>query len=108
MWHQVNPRHLDRKTETGAYGILQPIPSLPQIDLTQVGVILVPAVACDRRGYRLGYGAGFYDRFLPSQVGFKVGVVFADYQVEELPGDPWDIPMQAVCTEAGLVKVVAA
>jgi len=111
-WHQINPApNLTDLTnlklgglEPGKYGIWEPIATLPKIELEQVDVILIPAIACDYEGYRLGYGGGFYDRFLINQSGFKVAVIFADSFVEKLPRDRWDIPMQAVCTDAGLTS----
>lgn len=105
-WYQIDPNRLSQETEVGAYGISEPLTSLPPIDLTKVEVVLVPSVACDRRGYRLGYGGGFYDRFLArkdiSATIKTVGIVFADFYLEHLPEDPWDARINAVCTEAGI------
>lgn len=68
----------------------------------EVDLILVPAVACDARGYRLGYGGGFYDRLL-SSADWKskptIGIVFEYAYVSQLPVDPWDKPLNSICTE---------
>jgi 5-formyltetrahydrofolate cyclo-ligase len=65
--------------QKGAYGIIEPHPQSPLVDPTLVDLVLVPAVACDVRGYRLGYGAGYYDRML-SKAEWKdkptIGIVF--------------------------------
>jgi 5-formyltetrahydrofolate cyclo-ligase len=104
-WYQVNPTYLSLETEVGNYGIAEPLTHLPKVDLTKVDVALVPSVACDRRGYRLGYGGGFYDRFLANRAIYTVGITFADCYFERLPSDPWDIPLKAVCTEAGIDEI---
>ncbi len=106
IWHLVNAIYLSQETEVGAYGIPEPLPTLPLVDLTKVDVVLVPSVACDRQGYRLGYGGGFYDRFLArkdiSPTLKTVGITFANSHLEGLPTESWDIPLNAVCTEAGI------
>jgi 5-formyltetrahydrofolate cyclo-ligase len=103
-WHQINPANFLESTQIGNFGILEPIPTLPTIDLLSVDVILVPAIACDHQGYRLGYGGGFYDRFLLHQTGFTISVVFADFYFETLPQSEWDIPTKAVCSENGIIS----
>jgi 5-formyltetrahydrofolate cyclo-ligase len=99
VWHQVTIADFDIAMRSGTYGILEPDPNLPLMDLAQVYLILIAAVACDRRGYRLGYGGGFYDRWLPHARGEKIGVVFDEFYLEELPNDPWDVKLDAIVTE---------
>jgi 5-formyltetrahydrofolate cyclo-ligase len=108
-WYQVNPIYRSQETEVGAYGISEPLTTLPPVDLAKVDIVLVPSVACDRRGYRLGYGGGFYDRFLarkdiPATIK-TVGITFADSHLDCLPTESWDIPLNAVCTEAGIQEI---
>jgi 5-formyltetrahydrofolate cyclo-ligase len=72
-----------------------------------VDLILVPAVACDRQGTRLGYGGGYYDRLLsdPAWTNIPtVGVVFDFAYLTYLVADPWDIPLRAICTEHGFYR----
>lgn len=101
-WHLWQPEH---SLQAGRYGILEPTASAPQITAAEVDLILVPAVACDRQGYRLGYGGGFYDRLL-SQPDWRsiptIGIIFEFALLPALPTEAWDWPLQAVCTEAGL------
>jgi 5-formyltetrahydrofolate cyclo-ligase len=104
VWHLWQPGQTD-ELQSGAYGILEPKPHLPRLTASEVNLILVPAVACDVRGYRLGYGGGFYDRLL-SQPQWRslptIGIVFEFARLPQLPIQGWDQPLQAVCTEVGL------
>lgn len=90
--------------QAGKFGISEPHPEAPSISPDQVDLILVPAVACDRQGYRLGYGGGFYDRLLSDPTWSAkptIGIVFDFARVDSLPTDHWDQPLDGVCTEAG-------
>lgn len=61
-----------------------------------IDLVLVPALAIDPDGYRLGQGGGFYDRALPHLRAWKHGVVFNFERMEhDLPREPWDIPMDS-------------
>lgn len=102
VWHQWQ---LGDPLEVGAYGILTPSPQAPIVDPATVDLILVPGVAYDRRGYRLGYGGGFYDRLLSQPPWHQIptlGIGFAFGLLEVLPVDPWDQPLGGVCTEEGI------
>jgi 5-formyltetrahydrofolate cyclo-ligase len=88
------------------YGLLEPSVTAPVVDLADVSVLLLPAVAIDRRGYRLGYGGGYFDRLLSNenwQPVMTIGVVFDFAYLPLLPVDDWDRPVAAVCTESGMV-----
>lgn len=104
-WHVWSPQDDRLPLELGAFGIPAPSAAAPQIFPETVDLLLVPAVACDRQGYRLGYGGGFYDRLLsdPAWAGKPtIGIVFEFARLPQLPIDSWDRPLDAVCTEAGL------
>jgi len=84
------------------FNICEPSPQAPIIASEEVDLILVPAVAIDRFGYRLGYGGGFYDRFLSLEQWFNkptVGIVFDEAYLPKLPSDPWDLKLDYICTE---------
>lgn len=102
IWHAWSS---EDPLQVGAYGIREPHPELPILSPEPVDLILVPAIACDLQGYRLGYGGGFYDRLLSHpawQAKPTIGIVFESARLAALPVDPWDQPLGMVCTEAGL------
>ena len=72
-------------------------------------VLIVPLLAFDRRGYRLGYGGGFYDRTLERlrsrRATLAWGFAFAAQEVAEVPIEPTDQPLDAVLTETGLIPL---
>jgi len=88
----------------GAFGIREPLEKAPTCPPESVDLIFVPAVACDYRGYRLGYGGGFYDRLFHEpqwQAIPKIGIIFDLAFIPEVPVDSWDIPLDGVCTDQG-------
>lgn len=94
----------------GAYGILEPKPRCPFIAEETLNsektVVLVPALGFTAQGFRLGYGQGFYDRFLskiPKAV--TVGITFSELINDTIPVEPWDKPVQYLATETGIVKI---
>jgi 5-formyltetrahydrofolate cyclo-ligase len=99
IWHQIAIAQFDRAMHSGAYDILEPYPDQPLLDKQQVDLLLIPAVACDRLGYRLGYGGGYYDRCLPHIQGLKVGIIFSEFYIDQLPHDSWDIQLDTVITD---------
>lgn len=72
------------------------VDTLIHVPLSEIDCILVPALGFDREFYRLGYGKGYYDRFLSQTKDIPtIGVGFQEQLCEEpLPRDPWDIPVQ--------------
>ncbi len=101
-WHQWAP---GQSLQTGDFGIQEPTPDSPLIDPAGVDLLLIPAVACDRHGYRLGYGGGFYDRMMDDPIWHgkrAIGIVFEFAYLPRLPVEPWDQPLTGVCTEVEL------
>jgi 5-formyltetrahydrofolate cyclo-ligase len=77
------------------------VPADPE-DLT---IAIIPLLAFDRSGNRLGYGAGYYDRFLSCNPAIeKVGVAFSCQEVDTIPADEYDVPLDAVVTEEGILR----
>lgn len=80
----------------GSYGILEPVGKL-YLDYEHIDVALIPGIAFDRKGNRLGRGKGYYDRFLPKiSSTIKIGLCFPFQIVESVPIETFDIPMDKV------------
>ncbi len=89
-------------TEKDKYGIVQPKSG----EDTQCDVALVPLLSADKKGNRLGYGGGYYDRYLSSRPNaLRVGVCYFGQIVESLVGESWDEPMDMLLTEEGLIPI---
>lgn len=89
----------------GYFGILEPLESCPAIDSKELDLILIPGVAFDRQGGRVGYGAAFYDRFL-SSLNKKVHKIALAYQIQVLnniPMDEHDVRIDGVITEEEII-----
>jgi 5-formyltetrahydrofolate cyclo-ligase len=66
--------------------------------------LLVPLLAFDRRGHRIGYGAGYYDRTLATLPGrYRLGIAYAAQELDEVPAGPYDARLDAVATERGVI-----
>lgn len=88
-------RQGDPLEPTGHYRIAEPQP-LERVAPSTLDLIVVPAMAYDAEGYRLGRGRGYYDRYLSSTRAYTVGVSLGLLPIASLPRSPWDIPMDQV------------
>ena len=105
-WHLWHP---GQSLSKGKYGIREPQESAPRIEPQSADLILVPTVACDRQGYRLGYGGGFYDRLLSSIQGSNmttIGIVYNFAYLQKLPVEPWDRKLDSICTESQYEQII--
>lgn len=87
------------------FGMMEPAPDAPVIPADEIELTLVPGLAYDRRGYRLGYGGGYYDRFLTRYRGVSAGIVFHDLLLDSIPYSAHDLPVQWVITERELISI---
>lgn len=83
---------------TGAYNIMEPIgPLFPVEEYRQIGLAIVPGMAFDAAGHRLGRGKGYYDHLLPHLTeAFKIGVCYPFQFVTDVPSEEHDVPMNEV------------
>ena len=87
----------------GPYGLMEPTGAC--VEITDIELVVVPALAADRTGNRLGKGKGFYDRVLPRFKAVKVAVVFEEELLDELPTQAHDMPVDYVVTPNQIIKV---
>jgi 5-formyltetrahydrofolate cyclo-ligase len=87
------------------FSVPEPIGSEIPARAEEIPVVVVPMIAFDRNGHRLGYGAGYYDRFLSCHPHLKkIGIAFSCLEVPEIPGDENDVPMDLIVTEEGIIE----
>ncbi len=89
----------------GAFGILEPTSEAEVMPLNRLDLVLVPGLAFDVRGKRLGRGKGFYDRLLAQVSGIKCGVALDEQIVQELPAEAHDIAMNYILTPTRWIAV---
>lgn len=90
----------------GPWGLAQPdlaaatwLPAAARIDL-----VVVPGLAFDRRGHRIGWGGGYYDRFLAQVQAVKIGLCYDALVLDCIPGEPHDVPVNMVVAETAIYQ----
>jgi 5-formyltetrahydrofolate cyclo-ligase len=92
--------------EPGYFGIREPKKELrPPVAKAVIDLVVVPAVAFDRRGYRVGYGGGYYDRFLAGMDVPTIGLAFDCQIITAAPVDKYDLAAQGIVTEKEYINV---
>ena len=96
------------ETIPGAWDIPIPLPEAPDVE---PDVMLVPLLAFDRAGFRLGYGGGFYDRTIEKLRAMKtvitIGIAFSAQEVAQVVRGPYDQPLDWILTEEGPIEIAA-
>jgi 5-formyltetrahydrofolate cyclo-ligase len=100
-------RDFDRDVSAGAWGILEPHENEPAA-LDAVDLMVLPGLAFDERGNRLGYGAGFYDKLLVSFTKTTVALAFEAQIVPEVPAARHDVPVKKIVTEKRIITAQRA
>lgn len=101
-FHTVND--LD-SMQTGAFSIKEPSEDDPLWELSEreKAICIVPAMAYDLTGHRLGYGKGYYDRFLSGIAVTRIGVAYTDFVVKSLPRGRFDLASDLIVTDTGII-----
>lgn len=86
------------RLELGSFHIEEPTGN-DTVEPSEIEMVVVPAVAYDRRGNRLGRGKGFYDRLLKNTSAAKVGIGYDFQLIDEVPAEPHDVSMDIVITQ---------
>ncbi len=86
----------------GAYGILEPKNCLPEAP-DKLDMILVPGIAFDRRGGRIGFGMGYYDKLLRNTRAWKAALAYNFQIIDDVFSQPHDVPMDCIITESELI-----
>lgn len=92
--------------QSGAFGIMEPKSKQP-CALEEIELLVVPGIAFDRHCNRLGRGKGYYDRLLTTLQAPKIGLCFHFQLVDQIPMEPFDIPMDVVITDKETYRVIA-
>lgn len=92
----VLKEYIPGKLAPGYKGISEPSDDLPDISPSEIEYAIIPGVAFDPKGGRLGRGKGFYDRLLPQLDCFCAGIAWPCQMMDSIPADPWDRPVDKV------------
>jgi 5-formyltetrahydrofolate cyclo-ligase len=89
---------MEEDVKAGSFGIREPTGACREIPMNRLDLILVPGLAFDLNGRRLGKGKGYYDRLLAGVSGIKCGVAFDEQVVSEVPAGPHDVRVNCILT----------
>ncbi len=95
----LEEEEFDDAFQEGYFGILEPKTNHLACTLPEKSLVVLPCLAYNSRGYRLGYGGGFYDRFLSKHNYIPLSLVFKFQQSEEIEVKEWDIPLDNIVNE---------
>lgn len=92
--------------EKGHYGILEPNKEIcEKTDPFTFGICIVPAICFDLEGYRIGFGKGYYDRFLEGFEGLKIGLTYSLLLAKRLPRGRFDKKIELIISEKGVKRI---
>ena len=88
-----------RRLVSGAYGIMEPDEECKRIEPKEIELAIVPCLTCSPDGKRLGYGGGFYDRYLPKLDCLKIVLCRKQLMIEDIPMDEFDVVLDGVISD---------
>lgn len=93
------------QTERSYMDILEPIEEMTElVSKDEIDVIIVPGIVFDPKGYRIGYGGGYYDRFIPGFNGELISIAFEEQVIEQVPYECHDIPVHSIVTDKKRIR----
>lgn len=92
--------------ESSSFNLLEPMEHCERMTDTLSSLCIVPGLAYNRQGYRIGFGRGYYDRFLAEYNGISCGVIFNDFLKDDIPIEDTDIAVRYIVTETGFIDTV--
>lgn len=92
--------------QIGMYGIYEPKPYCEEYKPQNNDIVIVPCLSVDKKGYRIGYGKGYYDRFLKEFNGVSICPCFEELLTNKLPTDKYDIKVNIVVTQNSTKEVI--
>lgn len=105
--HEIEPSIIidfDNLVSSEKFGILEPIEAM-KIAYKNINLILVPGIVFDREGHRIGYGFGYYDKFLKkAPKAFKIGLCFGFQVIDKIPREQHDVPVDMIVTEKEVIE----
>lgn len=107
-YEPVEVRDFTRDLAPGRFGLVEPAPALPAAAGLPLDLALVPGLAFDAAGRRLGRGQGFFDRLLAGLPGARCGVCFAEQLCGRVPAEPHDVRMEWLAAPDGVRRAAPA
>ena len=104
---QLDFYHLENfdQLEESFYNLREPNPArTTKVNKQAINLLIVPGLLYDKRGYRIGFGGGYYVRFLTDFQNKTVSIFYSEQLLDEVPSEPYDLPVQALLTEKGFVE----
>jgi len=98
-------KNIEGDLQLGFFNIMEPKPHLSPVDEKEIDLVLVPGLVFDRKGFRIGYGGGYYDKFLSKISGDcrTMGIAYSFQVGDELPVEDHDMNVMAIVTESELI-----
>ncbi len=102
---EITPHYAAEDTlfKRGAFSVFEPC-ATQVAELKQIDAVIVPGIAFDRLGNRVGFGKGCYDRLLQRTSAVKIGLCYEFQVCDEIAADPYDVKMDFLITESGMIK----
>lgn len=90
--------------EKGRFGIREPKVCLPKKNWKEIDIAIIPGIAFDKSGHRIGFGRGYFDKFLKKLHCTTIGLAYELQIIDKVPAQPYDVPVEYIITERRLIK----